>query len=69
MTTVGFSKKVAAAILTACGAQAIALVVQLASSGAWDRAEWASLLGVALTATLGTYAGYRAPPNEVIASE
>jgi hypothetical protein len=63
--TIGFSKKVAAAVITACGAQLIALVVQVVATGEFDRVAAAQLVGVALTAVLGTYAGYQAPPNDV----
>lgn len=64
MTTIGFSKKVLATVLAACGAQAVALVVQLIATGEFDRVSAAQLVGVGLTAGLGVLAGYLAPPNE-----
>lgn len=66
MKTVGFSKKVLAAVLAACGAQAAALLVQVIATGQFDRVAVAQLVGVGLTAVLGVAAGYKAPPNETV---
>ena len=65
LQTIGFSKKVLATVLTACGAQAVALIVNWISTEEFNRTEWAGLIGIALTATLGTLAGYLAKPNPV----
>jgi hypothetical protein len=65
MVTIGFSKKVAATLAAACGAQLIALLVQWISTGAFDRVELAQLVGAGLTALFGVIAGYKAPPNDV----
>lgn len=65
LETVGFSKKVLATVLAAAGAQLVALLVNLISTGAFDRVEVGQLVGVVMTAVLGTAAGWLAPPNEV----
>lgn len=43
----------------------MALVVNLAATGEFDRVELAQLINLGLTAVLGTLAGYWARPNEV----
>lgn len=65
LRTVGFSKKVLATVLAACGGQLIAFCTTLLATGSFDRVEAAQLLGVALTAALGVVAGYAAPANPV----
>jgi Ca2+/Na+ antiporter len=65
MKTVGFSKKVLATVLAACGAQLVAVVVQVTATGEFDRVAVGQVVGAALTAVLGTFAGYQAAPNEV----
>lgn len=66
MKTVGFSKKVVATLVAACGAQLVAVTVQVTATGEFDRVAVGQLIGAGLTAVLGLAAGYKAPPNETI---
>jgi len=66
MKTVGFSKKVLATLVAACGAQLVAVVVQVTATGVFDRVAVAQLVGAGLTAVIGLAAGYKAPPNETM---
>lgn len=65
MRTQGTSGKLLATLYGAVGAQLVALLVVLAASGEFDRAAWAQLGGVALTAVGGFVFGYRAEPDAV----
>jgi hypothetical protein len=58
LQTIGFSKKVLAAV----GAQTVALIVNFIASGEFDRVEVAQVVGLGLTAALG----YVAPANPVV---
>lgn len=61
--TAGLSNKVAKTLWGACGAQATVLVVNLISTGQFDRVELAQLVGVAATAVGGLVAGFAASPD------
>lgn len=65
MRTVGTSNKLIATLVGAVGAQLVALIVQVAATGEFDRTAWAQLGGAALTVVLGFVSGYRAGPDDV----
>jgi hypothetical protein len=62
--TVGLSSKLIGTLIGACGAQLVAFVVNLISSGEFDRTEAAQLVGLALTAVFGVIVGYIAQPDQ-----
>lgn len=65
MFTVGWSNKLIHTLLGAVGGQVIALVVALASTGEFDRVQWAQVGGLALSALLGLVLGRQAAPDTV----
>lgn len=63
--TVGFSGKMIATVVAACGAQIVALVVSLVATGNFSRTELAQVVSVVLTAVFGFVAGYAQEPDVV----
>jgi hypothetical protein len=63
MRTQGLSRKLAATLAGAVGAQLVAFAVNWIQSGQFDRVELAQLVGVAGTVALGTITGYLAQPD------
>lgn len=65
MSTVGLSNKLVKTLIAACGAQLVALIVQVIATGEFDRVALAQLVGVAVTALFGFVGGYAAAPDAV----
>jgi hypothetical protein len=62
--TDGLSRKLLSAVVAAVGTQVVALLVNLISTGKFDKVEAAQLVGIALTAVFGVLAGYLSQPDK-----